>query len=157
MWNNGWCKTRPSMHYTHSSEHSVRPRSFATKSSNYHPNVVREGEHQQHIQPQNSDLGFWQDKTECRTCTTQFNSTVIAGLFCNLCWPFGNYNQGQHILLFHHRWTRNTAWRGTNTPASNKLHAQLSKTKKRWLLYQLQRCSAQGICSTGSNCKPKFL
>jgi len=124
-----WSKIWPSMHHTHSCEHSVSPRSFATKSSIYHPNVVRGGENQQHIQPQNFVGGFWQDKTECQTGTTRFNSRAIGGLFCNWCWPFGNCKQGQHILLFHHRRTRSAAWRGTNTPDSNEPRAQPSRTK----------------------------
>jgi hypothetical protein len=45
----------------------------------------------------------------------------------------------------------------TYLPRTNLVHS-LQKQKQCWLLFfQLQRCSAQGICSTGSNCKPRSL
>lgn len=159
------------MHHMHSWEHSVSPRSFATKSSNYCLNAVRGGEHQHHSLTHNFVWGFRQDKTECKTCTTQCNSRPKGGLFCNLCWPFGNCKQGQHILLFHHCWRWNTA--PTVWPASKKMKRSVEGHKLTCLkqtsctafknknnddcFFQVQRCSAQGICSTESNRKPRCL
>ena len=93
------------------------------------------------------------------------------GLFCNLCWPHVNCKQEWYIKLFHHRCWRNimpTVW-----PTNKKIKRRVGRHKLICLkktfcpafknknnadwFFQLQRCSAQGICSIGSNCKPRCL
>jgi hypothetical protein len=89
------------------------------------------------------------------------------GLFCNLCQPFGNCRQKGHILLFHHHllWnmvptvrptSKNTKCRVERhkpTCLKETLHPALKKNNV-YCVFRLQR---EGICSKGSNCKPRCL
>ena len=147
-------------------------RSFATKLSIYHPDVVREAEYQQDGLPRNFTWGSWQAKSESWTHTARSNSLrAKGGLFCNLCWPHVNCKQGWYIMLFHHHCRRNIM--PTIQPTNKKIKCRVERHKLTCLeetfcpafknknnadwFSQLQRCSAQGICSIGSNCKLRCL
>jgi len=118
--------------------------------------------------------------TSARWPATKFCTRILAreklmltharargGLFCNLCQPFGNCRQKGHILLFHHHllWnmvptvrptSKNTKCRVERhkpTCLKETLHPALKKNNV-YCVFRLQR---EGICSKGSNCKPRCL
>ena len=127
-------------------EHSEVYRYFATKSSNYHPNVFRGSVHWQDDLPRYFVWGYWREKTKSHTRTALSNSRTKWRIRLQVVPNFWKLQRRATHFVFHHRCTWNMV----------SLVPRLRKKKVDFYFVQ-QRCSAQGIFSTESDYKLRCL